>query len=128
MVTAVETKLTGFTREAVEALSTAKNEPEWVREWRLAAIPANLTKGPVSEDPATASCQPQMLREVYTFQQPQFNHNGGAIFFGTRQDERNLLYISSDEHPRQFDFQVEHEMWLTGPDCETFLVADGICW
>jgi Fe-S cluster assembly protein SufD len=37
MVTAVETKLTGFTREAVEALSTAKNEPDWVREWRLAA-------------------------------------------------------------------------------------------
>ena len=38
MVTAeIETKLTGFTREAVEALSTAKNEPDWVREWRLAA-------------------------------------------------------------------------------------------
>jgi Fe-S cluster assembly protein SufD len=37
MVTAVDTKLTGFTREAVEALSTAKNEPDWVREWRLAA-------------------------------------------------------------------------------------------
>lgn len=37
MVTTVETKLTGFTREAVEALTTAKSEPEWVREWRLAA-------------------------------------------------------------------------------------------
>jgi len=29
--------LTGFTREAVEALSRAKNEPEWVRDARLAA-------------------------------------------------------------------------------------------
>src|SRR5215211_481713 len=38
MVTAeVETKLTGFTRAAVESLSAAKNEPDWVRDWRLAA-------------------------------------------------------------------------------------------
>ena len=29
--------MTGFTREAVQALSAAKNEPDWVREWRLAA-------------------------------------------------------------------------------------------
>jgi len=35
---AVDTQqLTGFSREAVEALSRAKNEPDWVREWRLAA-------------------------------------------------------------------------------------------
>jgi Fe-S cluster assembly protein SufD len=32
-----ETTLTGFTKEAVEALSAAKNEPDWLREWRLAA-------------------------------------------------------------------------------------------
>jgi Fe-S cluster assembly protein SufD len=37
MVATVETTLTGFTREAVEALSTAKNESDWVREARLAA-------------------------------------------------------------------------------------------
>ncbi|MCC6791055.1 MAG: Fe-S cluster assembly protein SufD [Thermomicrobiales bacterium] len=37
MVATVETTLTGFTREAVEALSTAKNEADWVRDWRLAA-------------------------------------------------------------------------------------------
>lgn len=32
-----ETALTGFTREAVEALSRAKNEPAWLLDWRLAA-------------------------------------------------------------------------------------------
>ena len=38
MVTAVETTIaTGFTSTAVERLSTAKNEPDWVRDWRLAA-------------------------------------------------------------------------------------------
>jgi len=73
------------------------NHRSVIREWRLAAIPASLAKGPVSEDPATAACQPQMLREVYAFEQPQFNHNGGAIFFGTRADDRNLLYISSGD-------------------------------
>jgi Fe-S cluster assembly protein SufD len=39
MVTTLEqqTALTGFSREAVEALSRAKNEPTWLRDWRLAA-------------------------------------------------------------------------------------------
>lgn len=37
MTATIETTLTGFSREAVEALSAAKNEPEWVRAWRLAA-------------------------------------------------------------------------------------------
>jgi glucose/arabinose dehydrogenase len=73
------------------------NHRSVIREWRLPATPAALTQGPVSEDPATAQCQPQMVREVYTFQQPQFNHNGGAIFFGTRPDDRNLLYVTSGD-------------------------------
>jgi glucose/arabinose dehydrogenase len=38
-----------------------------------------------------------MLREVYSFIQPQFNHNGGAIFFGTRTADRSLLYITSGD-------------------------------
>ena len=39
MVTTLEkgTALTGFTREAVEALSHAKSEPSWLLEWRLAS-------------------------------------------------------------------------------------------
>ena len=77
------------------------NHRSVIREWRFDAVPTNLVKGRVSEDPATAACQPQKLREVYTFIQPQFNHNGGAIFFGTRTTgpdaDRNLLYITSGD-------------------------------
>ena len=73
------------------------NHRSVIREWRLNAIPAALSKGPISEDPASAACEPQMLREVYTFIQPQFNHNGGAIFFGTRADDRHLLYVTSGD-------------------------------
>lgn len=98
------------------------NHRSVVREWRLNAIPASLTKGPVSEDPASASCQPEMLREVYTFEQPQFNHNGGAIFFGTKADDRNLLYISSgdggcaDDQDGQLGLQGEGPCIGHGPD------------
>src|SRR3712207_6874852 len=31
------------------------------------------------------------------FRSPQFNHNGGALFFGTRPGDRNLLYITSGD-------------------------------
>jgi Fe-S cluster assembly protein SufD len=37
MVTTVDPQLTGFAREAVDQLSAAKPEPDWVREWRAAA-------------------------------------------------------------------------------------------
>jgi len=37
MVTTVETTLKGFAREAVVQLSDAKQEADWVRDWRLAA-------------------------------------------------------------------------------------------
>jgi glucose/arabinose dehydrogenase len=73
------------------------NHRSVIREWRFGAVPANLVRGRVSEDPRTASCQPQMLREIYTFVQPQFNHNGGAIFFGTRTADRHLLYVTSGD-------------------------------
>jgi hypothetical protein len=73
------------------------NHRSVIREWRLGAVPANFTQGPASEDPAAAACAPQMLREVYTYIEPQFNHNGGAIFFGTRPDDRNLLYVTSGD-------------------------------
>jgi hypothetical protein len=73
------------------------NHRSVIREWRLGAIPTVLTKGPVSEDPAAAACAPEMVREVYTYIEPQFNHNGGAIFFGTRTEDRNLLYITAGD-------------------------------
>jgi glucose/arabinose dehydrogenase len=98
------------------------NHRSVIREWRLTAVPANLTRGPVSEDPATAACRPQMVREVYTFQQPQFNHNGGAIFFGTRPDDRQLLYITSgdggcaDDQDGQLGLQGEGPCIGHGPE------------
>jgi glucose/arabinose dehydrogenase len=73
------------------------NHRSVIREWRFNAVPTAFKTGPVPEDPATAACTPTMLREVYTFQQPQFNHDGGAIFFGTRAEDRLLLYITSGD-------------------------------
>jgi len=38
--TAIPTLRAGFTREAVERISELKNEPAWMRDWRLAAFDA----------------------------------------------------------------------------------------
>jgi glucose/arabinose dehydrogenase len=73
------------------------NHRSVIREWQLGKVPTNLVRGPVSEDPSTAACAPVMKREVYTFRQPQFNHNGGAIFFGRRPDDSHLLYMTSGD-------------------------------
>lgn len=60
-----------------------------LREWRL--------------DPAADPLQPGALpdpshsRIVLQILEPQFNHNGGAVFFGTRADDRHLLYITSGD-------------------------------
>jgi glucose/arabinose dehydrogenase len=97
------------------------NHRSVIREWRLGAVPAALRRGPVSEDPASAACQPTMVREAYTFEQPQFNHNGGAIFFGTREADRNLLYVTSgdggcaDDQDRQLGLQGEGPCIGHGP-------------
>lgn len=98
------------------------NHRSVIREWRLNAVPAAMSTGPVSEDPATASCAPVMVREVYTFQQPQFNHNGGAIFFGTRAEDRNLLYVTTgdggcaDDQDGQLGLQGEGPCIGHGPN------------
>ena len=88
-----------YTSETCQGCNPAgqPNHRSVIREWRLNALPASFSRGTVSEAPAAAACAPQMLREVYSFIQPQFNHNGGAIFFGTRQEDRNLLYITSGD-------------------------------
>jgi glucose/arabinose dehydrogenase len=36
-------------------------------------------------------------RVVLTIEEPQFNHNGGALFFGTTPADRHLLYITSGD-------------------------------
>ncbi|HEV3486397.1 MAG TPA: hypothetical protein VG106_13385, partial [Vicinamibacterales bacterium] len=74
------------------------NHRSVIREWRIpnpAASPLSL--GRTNNDQGPGVCGAVMVREVYTFVQPQINHNGGAIFFGTRPDDRNLLYITSGD-------------------------------
>jgi hypothetical protein len=51
------------------------------------------------------------VREVVRIGWPQFNHDGGAIFFGTRPADRRLLYLttgdggSADDQNRQIGFR-----------------------
>ena len=53
------------------------------------------------------------LREVARIGWPQFNHNGGAIFFGTRPTDRRLLYVttgdggSADDQNLQIGFRLQ---------------------
>jgi hypothetical protein len=53
------------------------------------------------------------VREVVKIGWPQFNHDGGAIFFGTRQSDRRLLHLttgdggSADDQNRQIGFRGE---------------------
>lgn len=60
-----------------------------VREWTM----PNPTADPLTR-PALS---PEASRVVFTIEEPQFNHNGGALFFGTGAHDRNLLYISSGD-------------------------------
>lgn len=60
-----------------------------VREWRVPNPTANPLTRPVV--PLSAS------RVVFTILEPQFNHNGGALFFGTRPDDRRFLYVTSGD-------------------------------
>ena len=82
-----------LTSERIPGTAGAPNEQpnhlSVLREWRLPNPTANpLTRAPLA---TTAS------RIVTTIVQPQFNHNGGALFFGTRPADRNFLYITSGD-------------------------------
>jgi hypothetical protein len=52
------------------------------------------------------------VREVAKIGWPQFNHDGGAIFFGTRPTDRRLLYLttgdggSADDQNQQIGFRL----------------------
>ena len=65
--------------------------------------------GPPPEEAATPLASP--VREVVRIGWPQFNHNGGAIFFGTRPKDRRLLYFttgdggSADDQNQQIGFR-----------------------
>ena len=72
-----------------------------IREWVVP--PANRVPNPRitpnNDDDAAGAfgVLPGATRIVTTFVQPQFNHNGGAIFFGTRPADRHLLYVTSGD-------------------------------
>lgn len=62
-----------------------------VREWTVPDPAMDpLTRGVITPQNATS-------RVVLTIEEPQFNHNGGAIFFGTTAADRHLLYITSGD-------------------------------
>ena len=76
------------------------NHVATVREW----VVPNPTANPLTR----TSLTPMASRPILTISQPQFNHNGGALFFGTRPEDRHLLYITSgdggcadDQHGQQ---------------------------
>jgi glucose/arabinose dehydrogenase len=88
-----------MTSERIEGTaSTPDQQPNhWatVREWRV----PNPTADPLRRAPLS----PAASRIVYRALEPQFNHNGGAIFFGTEgptdqePGDRRLLYITSGD-------------------------------
>lgn len=72
--------------------STPNQQPNHlatVREWTV----PNPTANPLRR----ASLTPAASRVILRIKEPQFNHNGGALFFGTRPRDRNLLYITSGD-------------------------------
>ena len=60
-----------------------------VREW--------VVPNPKADPLTRASLTPAASRVLTTIVEPQFNHNGGALFFGTRPDDRQWLYITSGD-------------------------------
>lgn len=67
-----------------------------IREWRVPNPTANPIPRPNNDDRAVGSSGvlPSASRVVLRVAWPQFNHNGGAIFFGTTPEDRALLYIT----------------------------------
>jgi len=67
---------------------SAQNQPAHLgtlREWRVPDPGAN---------PLDTTLRPTSSRVVLRVKKPQFNHDGGAIFFGTRASDRDLLYLT----------------------------------
>lgn len=60
-----------------------------VREWTV----PNPTANPLRR----SSLTPAASRVILRIEEPQFNHNGGALFFGTHPEDRGLLYITSGD-------------------------------
>lgn len=61
-----------------------------VREWTVPDPASDVMK----RQPLTPAANSRVL---FTILEPQFNHNGGALFFGTTPADRNLMYITSGD-------------------------------
>jgi hypothetical protein len=87
---------------------------EWQAADPLATPPTEPASGE-DESPPEESAAPLAapIREVARIGWPQFNHNGGAIFFGTRESDRRQLYWttgdggSADDQNLQTGFRLE---------------------
>jgi hypothetical protein len=75
------------------------NHQSVVREWMIppSGRALNPRATPSNDDQGPGLCGAVPTRIVLRFEQPQFNHNGGGLFFGTREDDRTLLYITSGD-------------------------------
>jgi glucose/arabinose dehydrogenase len=72
--------------------STPNQQPNHlatIREW--------VVPNPTADPMTRTSLTPTASRVITTILEPQFNHNGGALFFGTRRDDRQWLYITSGD-------------------------------
>jgi glucose/arabinose dehydrogenase len=100
-----------MTSERIEGTpSTPDQQPNhWatVREWVVPQpVPDFVKRPPV---PISAS---RILTRIL---EPQFNHNGGALFFGTRPDDQDLLYITSGDGGCADDQQFQLGLAGEGP-------------
>lgn len=104
-------KLYTMTSERIPGTpSTPDQQPNHlatVREWIVPNPTANPLTRPVV--PLSAS------RVVFTILEPQFNHNGGALFFGTRPDDRRFLYVTSGDGGCADDQQFQQGLAGEGP-------------
>jgi hypothetical protein len=89
---------------------------EWKAADPLARPPVHAPREQRGDDPPADEAEPplaQPVREVARIGWPQFNHNGGAIFFGTRPSDRRLLYLttgdggSADDQNLQTGFRLQ---------------------
>ena len=73
---------------------------EWQAANPMTAPPVHRPLGDDSTQPPPDEAEAPLavpVREVVRVGWPQFNHNGGAIFFGTRPEDRRLLYFTTGD-------------------------------
>lgn len=88
---------------------------EWQTEDPLTPPPVRPASEESDSPPPEQADAPLAVpvREVVRIGWPQFNHDGGAIFFGTRSTDRRLLYLttgdggSADDQNLQIGFRLQ---------------------